>query len=36
VVESHISRLRTKINHGFEVDVIQTIRGTGYRFLASS
>jgi two-component system, OmpR family, response regulator len=34
VVESHISRLRTKINHGFEFDVIQTIRGTGYKFLA--
>jgi two-component system, OmpR family, response regulator len=34
VVESHISRLRTKINHGFEFDVIQTLRGTGYKFLA--
>jgi two-component system, OmpR family, response regulator len=34
VVESHISRLRSKINHGFELDVIQTIRGTGYKFLA--
>jgi two-component system, OmpR family, response regulator len=34
VVESHISRLRTKVNHGFEFDVIQTIRGTGYKFLA--
>src|ERR1700733_14311392 len=34
VVESHISRLRGKVNHGFEFDVIQTVRGTGYRFLA--
>jgi two-component system OmpR family response regulator len=34
VVESHISRLRAKVNHGFEFDVIQTIRGTGYKFLA--
>jgi two-component system OmpR family response regulator len=34
VVESHISRLRSKVNHGFEFDVIQTIRGTGYKFLA--
>ncbi|HEV7610336.1 MAG TPA: response regulator transcription factor [Steroidobacteraceae bacterium] len=34
VVESHISRLRAKLNHGFEFDVIQTIRGTGYKFLA--
>ena len=36
VVESHISRLRAKINHGFEFDVIQTLRGTGYKFLAPS
>jgi two-component system OmpR family response regulator len=34
VVESHISRLRAKINQGFESDVIQTVRGTGYKFLA--
>ena len=34
VVESHISRLRGKLNHGFEFDVIQTVRGTGYKFLA--
>ena len=36
VVESHISRLRAKINHGFDFDVIQTLRGTGYKFLAPS
>jgi len=34
VVESHISRLRGKVNHGFEFDVIQTVRGTGYKFVA--
>ncbi len=34
VVESHISRLRAKINHDFEFDVIQTVRGNGYKFLA--
>jgi two-component system, OmpR family, response regulator len=34
VVESHISRLRAKVNHGFDFDVIQTVRGTGYKFLA--
>ena len=34
VVESHISRLRAKLNHGAEVDPIQTIRGTGYKLLA--
>lgn len=34
VVESHISRLRAKVNLGFEFDVIQTVRGTGYKFLA--
>ena len=36
VVESHISRLRAKINHGFDFDVIQTLRGNGYKFLAPS
>jgi two-component system OmpR family response regulator len=34
VVESHISRLRAKVNQGFEFDVVQTVRGTGYKFLA--
>jgi two-component system, OmpR family, response regulator len=36
VVESHISRLRAKLNHGFAVDAIQTIRGVGYRFVANN
>jgi two-component system OmpR family response regulator len=33
VVESHISRLRAKLNHGFNTELIQTVRGTGYKFL---
>lgn len=31
IVESHLSRLRSKINEGFDVDPIQTLRGVGYR-----
>ena len=34
VVESHVSRLRAKLNAGMSRDVIQTIRGTGYRLIA--
>lgn len=34
VVESHISRLRSKLNQGGQPDVIQTVRGMGYRLLA--
>jgi two-component system OmpR family response regulator len=34
VVESHISRLRSRLNHGFESDAIQTVRGIGYKLLA--
>jgi two-component system OmpR family response regulator len=30
VVESHISRLRAKIDRGFAVPLIHTIRGSGY------
>jgi two-component system OmpR family response regulator len=30
VVESHISRLRAKIDRGFDVHLIHTIRGSGY------
>jgi two-component system, OmpR family, response regulator len=30
VVESHISRLRSKIDKGCAVELIQTIRGAGY------
>jgi two-component system OmpR family response regulator len=31
VVETHISRLRGKIDRGFEPELIQTVRGAGYR-----
>lgn len=30
IVETHMSRLRTKLNAGFEHDAIQTVRGAGY------
>jgi two-component system, OmpR family, response regulator len=30
VVESHLSRLRTKIDKGFTAELIHTVRGTGY------
>ena len=36
VVESHISRLRTRLNAKGDVDAIQTVRGIGYRLLASN
>lgn len=31
IVESHMSRLRTKLREGFSDDPIETIRGSGYR-----
>jgi two-component system OmpR family response regulator len=34
VVESHMSRLRAKLKFGSESDVIQTIRGVGYKLIA--
>lgn len=34
IVESHVSRLRAKLKQGAEVDLIQTIRGAGYKLLA--
>jgi two-component system, OmpR family, response regulator len=30
VVETHISRLRAKIDRGFEVELLHTVRGAGY------
>ena len=36
VVESHISRLRARLNAAGESDAIQTVRGTGYRLLGSN
>lgn len=34
VVESHVSRLRARLNSGFSTDAIQTVRSIGYRLLA--
>ncbi|WP_313807386.1 response regulator transcription factor [Sphingobium sp.] len=31
IVETHMSRLRTKLNEGFAQDAIETVRGVGYR-----
>ncbi len=31
LIESHISRLRAKIDRGFDFELIQTVRGAGYR-----
>lgn len=36
IVETHLSRLRTKLNHGFNGDVIRTVRGAGYILRSSS
>ena len=30
VIEVHINRLRNKVNKGFDIDMIHTIRGSGY------
>jgi two-component system copper resistance phosphate regulon response regulator CusR len=30
VIDVHINRLRKKIDHGFELKLIQTVRGSGY------
>ena len=34
VVETHISRLRAKVDRPFERDLIETVRGAGYRIAA--
>jgi len=34
IVESHLSRLRSKLNEGFASDPIETLRGVGYRMRA--
>jgi two-component system OmpR family response regulator len=36
VVDVHISRLRTKIDRGFDQHLIHTIRGAGYCLRAPS
>ena len=34
IVETHLSRLRSKLNEGFDADPIETLRGLGYRMRA--
>ena len=34
VVETHISRLRAKVDRGFDSELFQTIRGAGYSLRA--
>ena len=36
VVETQVSRLRTKLNEGFATDAIQTVRGSGYMIRADA
>lgn len=36
IVESHLSRLRSKLNEGFATDPIETLRGVGYRMRAGA
>lgn len=36
IVESHMSRLRSKLNEGFATDPIETLRGIGYRMRADA
>jgi two-component system OmpR family response regulator len=34
IVETHISRLRSKIDKGFDAELIETVRGSGYQIRA--
>jgi len=34
IIESHMSRLRSKVDRGFGTELIHTIRGAGYRLAA--
>jgi two-component system, OmpR family, response regulator len=36
IVETHISRLRSKLNEGARTDPIETVRGVGYRFASDA
>lgn len=36
IVETHMSRLRQKLNAGFDADPIKTVRGVGYMFQADA
>ena len=35
IVESHMSRIRSKVDRGFDRDLIHTVRGAGYRIDAT-
>ena len=35
IVETHMSRLRAKLNEGHLPDAIETVRGVGYRLRAA-
>ena len=35
VIESHMSRLRAKVDRGFGTELIHTLRGSGYRLDAA-
>ena len=35
LIESHVSRLRSKVDRGFGAELIHTVRGSGYRIEAS-
>jgi two-component system OmpR family response regulator len=34
IVETHMSRLRAKVERGFDGDLIRTVRGSGYSIRA--
>lgn len=34
IIETHMSRLRSKLNAGKQADAIETVRGVGYRIRA--
>jgi two-component system, OmpR family, response regulator len=34
IVETHMSRLRAKIDKGFDSELLETVRGSGYRLRA--
>ena len=36
IVETHMSRLRAKLNEGGREDAIRTVRGAGYMVLSSA
>jgi two-component system OmpR family response regulator len=36
IVESHMSRIRAKVDRGFDRELIRTVRGAGYRIDAPS